>query len=368
MGFRMIFTLNQKFRKFILVLAMSFVMVGFPTNVVSDPLRVAIILGGTVGEFGWSHSHVQPIPAIKETFGDQIEDVIVYEQEDLNIENTEIAMRSMLNSGVRLFFIASYQLTDITLQLAAEYPNAIFEIATGTQTAKNVGNYSPRFYEGRYSAGVVSGTISSSGKIGYIAPYPIPEVARGINAVMLGARSINPNARVLTAWTNAWSDNTAEAKAATELFDRGVEVIVPHTAGNLALAIAETRGVFAFGKASDMSTYGPNAQLAAISNDWTQFYITRIQEVLDGTWESSSVWSGPIGPTARLTHFNENQVGEKQIEMIRTLEKDMKLGKFHPFSGPIYNTHGELMVEESKRLSDDQLREMNWFVQGVEQL
>ena len=62
------------------------------------------------------------------------------------------------------------------------------------------------FMKGRYIAGVIAGKVSKTNKIGYVASFPIPEVVRGINAFMLGARSVNPKMSISVVWVNSWYD------------------------------------------------------------------------------------------------------------------------------------------------------------------
>ena len=40
-------------------------------------------------------------------------------------------------------------------------------------------------------------------------------------------------------------------------------------------------------------------------------------------------------------------------------------GSFDPFTGPLYDQNGELKVEDGVKMTDDEIWNMNWFVQGV---
>ena len=42
-----------------------------------------------------------------------------------------------------------------------------------------------------------------------------------------------------------------------------------------AMQVAQERGVFAFGQASDMKSFGPKAQLTSIMDNWGPYYIAR---------------------------------------------------------------------------------------------
>ncbi|GIS07681.1 MAG: hypothetical protein CM15mP111_2960 [Hyphomicrobiales bacterium] len=77
-----------------------------------------------------------------------------------------------------------------------------------------------------------------------------------------------------------------EADAAKALIDQGADIIMQHTDSAAAMTIAEEQGIYAFGQASDMIQFGPNAQLTAIIDDWAPYYVERTQALIDKTWES----------------------------------------------------------------------------------
>ena len=72
---------------------------------------------------------------------------------------------------------------------------------------------------------MAAGAASKSGTIGFVAPFPIPEVIRHINAYTLGAQATHPGAKVKVVWTNTWFDPDKESKAAKSLVSAGADVL-----------------------------------------------------------------------------------------------------------------------------------------------
>lgn len=105
-------------------------------------------------------------------------------------------------------------------------------------------------------------------------------------------RKVNPTASVKVVWVNSWYDPGKEGDAAKALIDEGVDIIAQHTDSPALLQVAEQRGIFAFGQASDMHAFAPKAQLTAIINSWNKYYIARVKAVLDDTWASENTWGG----------------------------------------------------------------------------
>ena len=93
--------------------------------------------------------------------------------------DAERVIRELAQSGHKLIFTTSFGYMNPTIKVAQQFPNVKFEHATGYKTAKNVGTYNARFYEGRYLAGIVAGRMTKTNVAGYVAAFPIPEVVHG---------------------------------------------------------------------------------------------------------------------------------------------------------------------------------------------
>ena len=96
---------------------------------------------------------------------------------------------------------------------------------------KNVGSFFGYIEECQYLNGVIAGHMSKSGKIGFVAAKPIPQVLRNINAFLLGARSVKPGITCSVIFTGEWSMSIKEAEATNSLADQGVDVFTMHVDG-----------------------------------------------------------------------------------------------------------------------------------------
>ena len=55
-------------------------------------------------------------------------------------------------------------------------------------------------YEAKLLTGMIAGALCVNDKIGYVADYPIYGEAANINAFAMGAKMVNPRAKVYLAW------------------------------------------------------------------------------------------------------------------------------------------------------------------------
>ena len=170
---------------------------------------------------------------------------------------------------------------------------------------------------------------------------------------------------VKVVWVNTWYDPGKEGDAAKALIDQGADIITQHTDSPAPLQVAEQRGVYAFGQASDMKAFAPNAQLTAIVDDWGPYYVSRVKAVMDGTWESMDTWDG-IGPGMVVMAPYGDVVPEDVRAVADGLIAGIQDGSVNPFQGPIKNQAGEQVIGEGEALGDDVLLGMNYYVEGVQ--
>ena len=318
-------------------------------------------MSAPVGDFGWTYEHDQGRLAVEAEFGDKVE--TVFQESVPEGADAERVMTQMALSGADLIFTTSFGYMDATINVAGKFPDVKFEHATGYKRADNVSTYSARFYEGRAVIGHIAGRITKTNKVGYIASYPIPEVVRGINAAYLHAKKVNPDVEFNVVWVFTWFDPAKEADAAKALIEQGADVIMQHTDSTAAMAIAEEAGIAAFGQASDMINFGPNAQKTSIIDNWAPYYIDRVRAVMDDTWQSTDTWDGMkpgMVEIAPFTGLPDDVVAEAEA-MMASIES----GEYHPFTGPIKKQDGSAWLADGEVADDGTLAGMNFYVEGL---
>jgi simple sugar transport system substrate-binding protein len=343
-------------------IGLSTALVAGQATAADDPLKVGFVYVGPIGDHGWSYQHDQGRLAVEEHFGDRVE--TTYVENVAEGADAARVIRNLAQSGHDLIFTTSFGFMNPTIKVARQYPNVKFEHATGYKEADNVGTYISKTYEGRYIAGYIASQVTESNKIGYIASFPIPEVIRDINAVQLALNKYNPEAELKIIWVNSWFDPGKEAEAANAMMDQGVDVILQHTDSPAAMQAAERRGKYAVGQASDMSSFGPNAHLMSVVDNWAPHYIAQTQKVLDGTWTSQEMVEGMAEDAIVIPSFNDS-IPEDVVAEAQRLIAGLKDGSIHVFEGPIANQKGELMAEAGEIIPWSDLEKMDWFVEGV---
>ena len=328
-----------------------------------DPVKVGFVYVGPVSDHGWTYRHDLGRQAIEAEFGDQVETTFVESVSEG--ADAERVIRNLASSDHDLIFTTSFGFMNPTVKVAKDFPDVRFEHATGYKRADNVSTYAARFYEGRAVIGTMAGMMTKTNTIGYIGSFPIPEVVRGINAFTIAMRKVNPDATVKVVWVNSWYDPGKEADAAKALIDQGADIITQHTDSPAPLQVAQERGVFGFGQASDMSSFAPTAQLTSIIDDWNAYYVERARAVIDGTWESQDTWGGINTGMVGFPEYSAD-VPDDVKAAAEVVREGIVDGSLNPFQGPILDQAGETLLADGEVYDDEALLGMNFYVEGVQ--
>jgi basic membrane lipoprotein Med (substrate-binding protein (PBP1-ABC) superfamily) len=263
-----------------------------------------------------------------------------------------------------IVFATSHEYMISTEGVARDNPQVKFENVSGTRLADNLAAFSTRAYQPRYLSGLIAGGMTKTGKVGYVAAHPVPEVIRGINAFTLGVRQANPTAEVQVQWTNSWHKPVKEREVAAALVKGGVDILAHHSDSSAVAEFAEENGVKVIGFNSDMSAFAPTQHLASVTHNWGLYYVKRIQALIDNKWKGKSEWIGMEEKISQLSSLSvaipidvRNLVAKQKAAIIA--------GKLNIFTGPIKNTRGRMRVKKDKVLADAKLLRMDWYVEGV---
>jgi simple sugar transport system substrate-binding protein len=327
------------------------------------PLKVAFVYVAPLTEAGWVRQHEQGRLAVAAALGSQVQTHFV--DNVAEGADAERVIRDLARQGHGIIFTPSFGYMEPTLKVAKEFPGVKFESITGYKTAPNVATANARYYEGRYLAGIAAGRMAT--QAGYVAGFPIPEVIQGINAFALGMRSVNPAATVRVVCLGEWFNPPRERDAAMTLMNQGAEVLAFHTGSTAVMAAAQERGKLAVAYQSDMRHVAPDAQIAAVTHLWGDYYTRRVKAVLDGTWQSASVWGGVREGMIRVDGFGSKVPAAVRQEVLAR-QADMAAGKLSVFAAKtaVLNNAGQVAMAAGQALSDADILNMNWLGNGVQ--
>lgn len=348
-------------KKFKLSLAAAAAMVLAATASASAADKIGFIYVGPAADYGYNMSMDLGRLHVEETLGVE---TTAFEAIPESAE-VERVMERLITSDHDIIFATSYGYLDHAIRVGEKYPDVAFLHAGGLKTSANVGTYWADSDDGMYLAGVVAGSVSESGKLGFVGAFQIPQLLRSINAFTIGAQSVNPDATTTVVWTGGWWEPQKEAEAVNAFADQGIDVIAEQV--DSPITIGETavkRGVHIIGKDVDISDRVPEAWLTGVSWNWGPMMVDLVEAIDDGSWEPGHVRGDLASGHAILDPFGEAVPADVQ-EKVLALKEEIISGKKDVFTGPITRQDGSVALPEGETMTLEQIETMDFLVQGV---
>lgn len=353
-------------KKLFFFLITCILLLSFGCKRSSTGIKAAFVYVGSISDGGWTASHDEGRLALMAEFPDI---QTAYVESVPEGHDAEQVITTFAQKGFDIIFTTSFGFMDPTINVADKFPKTVFMNCSGYKRAKNVGTYFGRMYQAKYLAGLMAGKMTKSNTIGYVAPHPIPEVIRHINAFTLGVKKVNSNAKVKIVWTNSWFDLEAEKTAAYSLIESGADIITTGADSTAPLLAAEEKeGIYSIGYDSDASEIVPKSFLTAPMWKWIYVYRDVVEKVRNKEIEDWSVvdyWNGLDTGIVDLAPMTE-LVPSRVKRMIMDEKAKVIRGEEKIFKGPIKKQDGSIAVESGKVITDEELLSMMYFVQGVE--
>ncbi len=326
------------------------------------PLKAAWIYVGPHNDGGWSQAHDAGRLAVEKALGTQVE--TTYKELVPEGPQTCQVIESLVRDGNKIIFATSFGFQACMVSEAKKHSDVFFEQATGTAQSENLAEYFGAGEDSIYLSGMAAGAATKKGVIGYIVPFPIPEVIRHANAFALGAQATHPGVKVRLVWTHDWVSPEKERKAAESLVSAGADVLGQNVDTPTAGQYAESKKIPWVGYDSDARNFAPKSWLTAAVYDWGVYYVPRVKAAIDGTWKTGFYYGTIKDHFTDIAPFGPS-VSAKTKAAIRAKRAALISGKFYEFRGPLYDQAGKLRVPKGKRLTVKDLYAMNWLVKGV---
>jgi basic membrane protein A len=334
-------------------------------DITTGKFNVAIVLIGFHADGGWSQAHYEGAQYLAA----QDPTIAVQYVELVNPgPDAETVMRSLARKGFDLIIGTTFEYGSTMAALAQEFPKTYFLHVSGYQSNDtNYGNLFGSMEDMKYLAGMVAGSRAKADgntKLGYVAPWPLPEVIRLGNAFMLGAKVTCPECTMEVRWINTWYDPDKEKQAAQSLLDAGVDVILigSDTPGPLVAAANAGKWALTYDYINSCSP-APKNCLGAEYWNWGPVYMNIVKQIRAGTWKAGNSWLDADSGIVGFYGFMPGQtpqpgVPADVIPLVQAKLADMLAGKFtvqDVFRGPIKDNTGKIVIAEGQTLTTEDL-------------
>ena len=326
-----------------------------PTS--TPQLKIAFVHERSIEKSGWTYNHDLGRMHLEEVFSDQI---VTTTYTGATPANAEEVIKAAIEDGNTLIFTTSPPLFKPSVKVAVEFPQVRILNCSLNATSRHVRTYYARMYEAKFLMGAIAGAMSSNGNLGYIADYPIYGMTANINAFALGAKMVNPRAKVWLEWSTLKGQTNIEEKYHAEeiRYISGVDIQPP----------ADLSRHFGLYRSTDRSFHN----LAMPVWNWGKFYEKMVRNILNGTWKQDEAadatkglnyWWGMSTGVIDLLTSRYLPIGTARL--IDLLKETICRGDFHLFSGVLYSQDGVVQKDVDRIMTPEEIVEMDWLAENV---
>lgn len=319
-------------------------------------VKAAFLYHRSPRDSGWNYWHDLGRINAENALGDKLERMVCVcmKQEDFEPE-----MERLIAEGNTLIFATSPLMLNATIRMSLKYPDVRILNCSLLASYYHVRSYYLRIYEAKFLIGMIAGAAAENDRIGYIADYPIYGVPSSINAFALGARMVNPRARVSLAWS-ARKDFDPENPFP------GQDVrIISNRDINAPKHSSKEYGLYRVEKDGEVKN------LALPLLDWSKFYVPIIRSVLNGSFDADAdgtcaldYWWGMSSDA--LDVIVSTRFDPYLHRLINTMHAQMQKGDFWPFEGRLIAQDGSEKCGAQSQLTPADIIAMDWLLDNVD--
>lgn len=320
-------------------------------------LKVAFVYDKEPENSVWIYSHDLGRMGIEGKFKNQVETKTFANITD-NVKLAE-CLEKIAQDKFDVIFTTGPDMLSESLKAAIKYPELKILNCSLNVSTSHVRTYYARMYEAKFITGIIAGSLCADGKIGYVADYPIYGTTANINAFAMGAKLVNPRAKIYLEWSKVKNANPKQKFQELGIsYVSDKDMITPLTASR------------------EFGLYSCNgeeiANLAMPFYNWKVFYEKMIQLILDGNWKLEeknekvkglNYWWGMSAGVVDVICSNHLPVGTTRL--VNLMKRLIKNGTVAPFYGKLYSQDGVVREDEDGEMSPEEIMKMNWLADIV---
>lgn len=252
----------------------------------SRKLKVALGTFGPVTDAGWSATHYEGLKRVEKEYGAEISLT-----DGVEVPKFESVLRDYCSQGYDLVFGQSFGWGEPAMKVAKDYANCKMVITTGIVSATNVASFWPMEVENYFLSGVLAAHMTKTGKIGVIGGVDLPNMRAKMNAVIAGAKYVNPDVKVVASFVGSFTDPALGKEIAMAQIAEGADVIdqMASTSGLGAIEAAREKNVWLISDVVFNRDLAPDNMIGAHVARFGDMVAHYAKQTIDGTFEGK-VW------------------------------------------------------------------------------
>lgn len=289
------------------------------TGAKDQKMKVALLLSGPANDQGWNATALEGLKKAESKYG-----LETTYSENVGVADTEAAYNDYAARGYDLIIGHGFQFGDPAVRVAEKFPKLHFMATESNSQAENMASYVMSCEQGGYLMGMLSASMSKTGKIGVIGGIEQPSIIKELEAFKLGAKKVKPEIVVYEIYLNSFTDVAAGKDAALSMIDKGADVLyhVANQAGTGAIKAAEEKGILACGNSYDQNSIAPNTVICSTIYNMPTVILTAVDAVKNGTFKGGITHLGMKEQVVDISDYHS--FADKIPEVTKKLIADTK--------------------------------------------
>lgn len=257
-----------------------------------ESVKGAFVVNDPLGDQGWVDGHNEHRLKVDAEFDWYQTELLA----DVDVSQAASTFADFAEQGFDIVEGATFGYGEPAAQTAPDYEDTFFEVTRLSQVdydGPNLGYYYAKLYQVRFLSGIAAGMLTESNTLGYVTAFPISLLISDINAMMIGARMVNPNATMKIRYVNTWYDPAKEKEAASSLIDEGADVIAYHQSDPAPLQAANDNDAWGIGYAGRLRQFGGDNYVTSVLWNWRPLYAATAKAAREGTLFDASRFDFP---------------------------------------------------------------------------
>ena len=184
-----------------------------------EGFRVALVTPGSIADAAWNAGAYAGLEQVRDSLG-----ALVSQVEARTPAEQEEGLRTYAALGYALVFGHGFEFQGMAERVSAAYPGTVFIITSGERVHGNVAPLIFRLHEASFLAGLVAGSLTRTGVIGFVGGIELPPIREAYEAWAAGAAAMRPGVESRFTYLNNFDDAVAGREAALAMIRLGVDM------------------------------------------------------------------------------------------------------------------------------------------------
>lgn len=319
-------------------------------------LKVGFINEKNPSTSSWCYAHELGRLYLEQTFPDHVRTI---KYDNVTIDTINDTIELAIDEGCNIIFTTTAAFVQASVKAAINHPEIRILNCSVHTSHRYIRTYYARMHEAKFLMGAIAGAMAENDRLVYIADYPIYGTIANINAFALGAKMINPRAKVYLEWLcTKDSDIHSNIEKIQPSCISGKDMVIPDIGSRYF-------GIYHMAN-------GEPVNLAMPLVNWGKFYEQLIRTIMDGTWKyddnpvekkAINYWWGMSAGVVDVICSRNLPLGTQRL--VHLLKKTISRGEFNPFTGILYSQNGIIQSDPYHNLSPEEIVTMEWLAENV---